>query len=75
MGTNKSPGLDGCTVEFLKLFWQDLGIILHRVINEAYIEGEFSVTLKRRLITCIPKANKDTISEILETNHIIASDI
>jgi len=59
MATNKSPGLDGYTAEFFKFFWQDLGIVLLRAINEAYTEGEFSVTLKRGLITCIPKPNKD----------------
>ena len=59
MKNNKSPGLDGYTVEFYKFFWSDLGQIILRALNEAYLNGELSVTHRRGVITCIPKPDKD----------------
>jgi len=59
MKNNKSPGLDGYTVEFFKFFWLDLGQIILRALNEAYLKGELSITHRRGVITCIPKPDKD----------------
>ncbi|RUA04563.1 MAG: hypothetical protein DSY43_06055, partial [Gammaproteobacteria bacterium] len=59
MKNNKSPGQDGYSVEFFKFFWQDLGKLILRAINEAYTEGKFSITQRRGVITCLPKPNKD----------------
>ena len=36
MSNNKSPGYDGFTVEFFKMFWTDIGHFLVRSINYAY---------------------------------------
>ena len=33
MKNNKSPGLDGLTVEFFKFFWTDIGIFILRSLN------------------------------------------
>lgn len=55
---NKSPGLDGFTMEFYKFFWLDLGHFLLKSINYAYNCGQLSVTQKQGIITCIPKPNK-----------------
>lgn len=55
----KSPGLDGFSVDFLKLFWSELGIFILRSINEAYSTGSMSISQRRAVITCIPKGNKD----------------
>ena len=59
MSNNKSPGFDGFTEEFFKFFWNDLGHFLVRSINYALHKGELSVTQKQRVISCIPKGNKD----------------
>ena len=59
MSNNTSPGNDGFTVEFLKFFWSDIGMLLVRSINYAFTAGELSVTQKQGVITCIPKGNKD----------------
>ena len=58
MGDGKSPGMDGFTVEFYKLFWNDLSHYLVRSINFSYSIGEMSVTQRSALITTLPKPNK-----------------
>ena len=58
MKNNKTPGLDGFTVEFLKNFWIDLGRFIQRSIYFGYQSGSLSVTQKQGIITCLPKPNK-----------------
>ena len=58
MKNEKSPGLDGFTVEFFKFFWIDIGVFVLRSINYGYITGPLSVTQKQGIITCLPKPNK-----------------
>ena len=58
MKNEKSPGLDGFTVEFFKFFWIDIGVFVLRSINYGYIKGSLSVTQKQGIITCLPKPNK-----------------
>ena len=59
MKNDKSPGLDGFTVEFFKLFWADIRVIVLRSLNYAYRIGNLSVTQKLGIITCLPKPNKN----------------
>ena len=58
MKNEKSPGLDGYTVEFFKFFWIDIGVFVLRSINYGYRTGLLSVTQKQGIITCLPKPNK-----------------
>ena len=58
MKNEKSPGLDGYTVEFFKFFWIDIGVFVLRSINYGYRTGLLSVTQKQGIITCLPKSNK-----------------
>ena len=62
MKNNKSPGLDGITVEFFKFFWVDIGAFILRSINYGYRNGSLSVTQKQGLITWLPKPNKSRLS-------------
>ena len=67
MINNKSPGLDGFTVEFFKFYWIDIGYYILNSLNYGYRTGSLSVTQKQGVITCIPKPNKSRISpKILE---------
>ena len=58
ISNNKSPGTDGFTTEFFKVFWKQIGNFIIRSINFGYTKGELSVTQKQGVITCIPKEGK-----------------
>lgn len=65
MANNKSPGSDGFTAEFFKVFWKNLGHFIVRSLNHGYEIwnhgyeiGELSFTQKQGIITCIPKEGK-----------------
>ena len=59
MKNNKSPGMDGFTVEFYKFFWNNLGVYLVRSLNYAYTIQKLSVIQRQGIITCIPKESKN----------------
>ena len=58
MKNMKSPGSDGFTVEFFKMFWCKLGIFVVRSLNSAYRKGELSSVQKEGIVTCLPKGDK-----------------
>ena len=62
MKNNKSPGLDGLTVEFFKFFWVDIGHYILNSLNYGYRTGSLSITQKQGVITCIPKPNKSRVN-------------
>ena len=62
MKNNKSPGLDGFTVEFFNFFWTDIGHFILQSLNYGYRNGSLSITQKQGVITCIPKQNKSRIN-------------
>ena len=55
MKTNKSPGLDGLTVEFYKQFWPLLGDLLTLSFNESFEENELSNSQKISALSLIYK--------------------
>ena len=59
MKSNKSPGIDGITVEFVKIFWRQLKYFIVNAINNGFSKGCLSVSLRQCIITCLPKAKKD----------------
>ena len=58
MKNEKSPGLDGFTVECFKFFWIDIRSFILRSLNYGYHTGSLSETQKQGVITCLPKPNK-----------------
>ena len=58
MKNGKSPGSDGYTAEFYKIFWKDLKPLVCKSINEAFAKGELSITQKQGVITLLPKGDK-----------------
>ena len=58
MKNNKSPGGDGFTSNFYKVFWNKIGHFVVRALNHAFISRSFSPNVKIGTITCIPKDNK-----------------
>lgn len=58
---NKSPGNDGLTSEFYKMFNVQLTPFLAAMFKESVACEELPVTLRQGLITLIPKPNKDKL--------------
>ena len=58
MSNNRSPGSDGFSAEFFKMFWKKMGHFVVRSINYGFSKGELSITQREGIITCIPKENK-----------------
>ncbi len=59
---NKSPGNDGLTGEFYKVFSKTLAPFLTAMFEEALEKEELPPTLKQGLIKLIPKPNKDKLN-------------
>ena len=55
MENRKSPGSDGFTSEFYKLFWKDIADDVVASINYAFDKGALSISQKRGIITLLPK--------------------
>lgn len=58
MANDKTPGSDGFTANYFKMFWKDLGLFVVRSENYALEIGQMSVTQRQDIITCISKENK-----------------
>ena len=61
MKRNKTPGLDGLTLEFYLKFFEVLGPWLMQVYETAYKKGFLNPSAHKGLITLIPKKDKDCI--------------
>ena len=58
MQSNKSPGSDGFSTEFFKVFWKYIGIYVVRSINYGYENNFLSITQRHGVITLLPKGDK-----------------
>ena len=56
---NKSPGSDGFTSEFYKLFWSDIKCLVFNSFIYAFESGILSNDQRRAILTLLPKAGKD----------------
>ena len=61
MSNNKSPGLDGFSVEFYKCFWNDLNDLLLQSDQFSYDAGVLTDTQREGIIILMPKRNKDPL--------------
>ena len=59
MKNGKSPGIDGISVDFLKVFWIKLKSFITNAINACYKKDKVSYSLRQSIITCLPKGKKD----------------
>uniref|UniRef100_A0A674JQG0 Reverse transcriptase domain-containing protein n=1 Tax=Terrapene triunguis TaxID=2587831 RepID=A0A674JQG0_9SAUR len=55
MPTNKSPGMDGLTVEFYRVFWDVLGPDLVTVWTESLLSGVLPLSCRRAVLALLPK--------------------
>ena len=66
MKNNKTPGIDGFTVEFYKYFWSNLGVYLVRSLNYAYAIQRRSYLLRRNRALLLVYRKKARIRNILK---------
>ena len=59
MKNNISPGTDGLSVDFIKVFWNKLKCFITNAINFCYSNGILTLSMRQTIITCIPKGNKN----------------
>ena len=59
MKSNKLPGIDGITVESVKVFWRQLKYFIINAINCGFSKGCLTTSLRQCIITCLPKAKKN----------------
>lgn len=55
MNFNKAPGSDGFSVEFYLKFWDLLGPLLLKVINQCFADGELAESMKLSITRLIFK--------------------
>lgn len=60
MALNKSPGSDGLPVDFYKIFWDDVGLLVVNLFNHAFTVGHLSVEQGRAIISLLPKPGKSS---------------
>ena len=59
MKNGKSPGSDGITTEFYKLFWKYIKLFLINSLNSSFQKGSLNDLQKQSYITLLPKQGKD----------------
>ena len=59
MKCNKTPGIDGISLQFLKVFWSKMKFFIKNAINTCYKKGTLLTSLWQVIITFFPKDNKD----------------
>lgn len=59
MKNNKSPGSDGLSVEFYKIFWKYIKQHYINSINYSFAQGELTTLQKQGIITLLPKTGKE----------------
>lgn len=62
MPNNKSPGLDGLTIEVYKVFWGKFKEAYFSAVQTAKTKGILLKAMRQGVITLIPKREKDLLS-------------
>ena len=59
MNNNKSPGSDGITTEFYKIFWNDIKSFYIKSLNYSFENGNLTTLQKQGIISLLPKKDKN----------------
>ena len=60
MDNGKSPGLDGLSSEFYKVFWDDIDLYVVASINYSFEKCQMSICQKRGIFTLVLEKDKPT---------------
>ena len=60
MKNNKSPGSNGISIEFYKIFWNSIKTYLVNSLNYSFENQNLTELQKQSIITLLPKPGKDT---------------
>ena len=78
--TNKSPGSDGITTDFYKIFWKDIKTFFLKSINYSYENGNLTALQRQGIVNLIPKKDKELFNldnwrplSLLNTDYKIAT--
>ena len=61
MAINKCPGTDRISVQFYRVFWEDIKIILYYTYQEAIEQGKFHLSARRGIISLMEKKGKEPL--------------
>lgn len=73
MSNNKTPGTDGLSADFYKVFWIHLKSLYGQVVRAALKDEILHPTARQGIITLLPKKDKDlrlTVSQKLEALNL-----
>ena len=59
MKGNSAPGIDGFTVSWLRVFWDDMEDLTTKAINKCYEKGKLTETMNTAVINLLRKGSKD----------------
>ncbi len=62
MKNMKSPGSDGITAEFYKLYWNEIKLYYIESINYSFEHGSLTELQKQGIITLLPKKDKNALA-------------
>ena len=54
----KTPGLDGLSIEFYRIFWNEIKLLLYRMYCESIKSGKLNPSARRGYINLIPKKSQ-----------------
>ena len=60
MNNNKTPGQDGISADFYKVFWNKIKFAFHDMVLQVYEEKDLHQSARQGILNLIPKSNKDT---------------
>ena len=60
MNNNKTPGEDGISVDFYKVFWSRIKVLFMSMINENFERKMLHESARKGILNLIPKPNKDS---------------
>lgn len=70
----RSPGFDGLTAEFYKVFWELIGPDLYTVFIECMDSGSLPLSCRRAVITLLPKKGDHSVLKNWRPVSLLGSD-